>query len=367
MSTKRVQKRAPLSRGDRAPNFFLPDHLQAIISLYDKVRGGPIVLFFYREQTDETDREELQRFVALAPEFHESGAHLFAIGGGPVAAIAALAQHHELGPMFAVADPEHKAAASYGVDGKCAAFLLDPNQRVLQYLEPGDTAIADRALDAVRRLPSPTPTHPAMHPPVLLIPGVFDADFCRYLIAQFWARGNSESSVFRVDKGKVEHVPNHADKRRRDHYVTDDDLHKKIGGILSRRVIPEIRRAFQFQITRIEQFKIVCYDPEPGGYFRPHRDNTSPPTAHRRFAMTLNLNAENYEGGELCFPEYGGARYRPATGDAVVFSCNLLHEATDVTGGKRYVLLSFLFDEAGQKQRETFHREMEKREAQKSP
>ena len=367
MSTKRAQNKAPLSRGDRAANFFLPDQLGAIISLYDKVRGGPIVLFFYRAQTDEADGEELRRFVALAPEFHELGAHLFAIGGEPVAAIAALAQHHELGPMFAVADPEHKTAAAYGVGGKRVAFLLDPNQRVLQYLEPGDTPIAVRALDALRHLPSPTVTQPAMHPPVLLIPNVLDADFCRYLIAQFIARGNSESSVFRVDKGEVVHVPNYTDKRRRDHFVSDNDLHTKIGGIMSRRVIPEIRRAFQFQITRIEQFKIVCYDPEPGGYFRPHRDNTSPPTVHRRFAMTLNLNAENYEGGELCFPEYGGARYRPATGDAVIFSCNLLHEATDVIGGKRYVLLSFLFDEEGHKQREAFGRAMQKQQAQKSP
>lgn len=367
MSTKRVQNKTPLSRGDRAPNFFLPDHLKAIISLYDKVKGGPIVLFFYRVQADEADAEELRRFVALAPEFAELGAHLFAIGGGPVDAIAALAQNHDLGSIFAVADPEHKTAAAYGVYGKRAAFLLDSNQRVLRYLEPEDTPIADRALDAVRQLPSPKVTRPIMHPPVLVIPNVLDADFCRYLIAQYWARGNSESSVFRVDKGEVKHVPNHTDKRRRDHYVSDKDLHTKIGGIMSRRVIPEIRRAFQFQITRVEQFKIVCYDAEPGGYFRPHRDNTSPPTVHRRFAMTLNLNAGDYEGGELCFPEYGGARYRPGTGDAVVFSCNLLHEATDVIGGKRFVLLSFLFDETGQKQREAFHREMQKREVQKSP
>ncbi len=367
MNTKRVQKKAPLSRGDRAPNFFLRDHLDTIISLYDKARGGPIVLYFYRAQTDKADGEELRRFVALAPEFQELGAHLFAIGGEPVAAIAALAKLQALGPMFAVADPEHKTAAAYGVDGTCAAFLLDPNQRVLQFLEPGDTPIAARALDAVRQLPSPEATQPVMHPPVLLIPNVFDADFCRYLIAQFSARGNSESSVFRVDKGEVVHVPNYTDKRRRDHYVADDDLHTKIGGIMSRRVIPEIHRAFQAQMTRVEQFKIVCYDPEPGGYFRPHRDNTSPPTVHRRFAMTLNLNAGNYEGGELRFPEYGGASYRPATGDAIIFSCNLLHEATDVVGGKRLVLLSFLFDEAGQKQREAFHREMQKRGPQKSP
>jgi predicted 2-oxoglutarate/Fe(II)-dependent dioxygenase YbiX len=70
-------------------------------------------------------------------------------------------------------------------------------------------------------------------------------------------------------------------------------------------------------------------------------------TAHRRFAMTLNLNTEDHEGGELRFPEYGQASYRPATGEAAIFSCNLLHEATDVTKGSRYVLLSFMYDEAG--------------------
>ena len=367
MSTHRDQNQAPLTRGDRAPNFFLPDHRDVIINLYDKVKGGPIVLFFYRVQTDEADGEELRRFVALAPEFHELGAHLFAIGGEPVAAITALAQLHELGPMFAVADPEHKTAAAYGVGGTRAAFLLDPNQRALQYLEPGDTPIAVRALNAVRQLPGPKVFRPAMHPPVLLIPDVLDADFCRYLIAQFWARGSSESSTFRVQEGQVVHAPSHTAKRRRDHYVSDDDLHTNIGGIMGRRVIPEIRRAFQVRITRVEQFKIVCYDPEPGGYFRPHRDNTSPPTLHRRFAMTLNLNAGDYEGGELRFPEYGGASYCPATGEAIIFSCNLLHEATDVIGGKRFVLLSFFYDEAGQKQRETYVRAMREQRAQKSP
>ena len=36
---------------------------------------------------------------------------------------------------------------------------------------------------------------------------------------------------------------------------------------------------------------------------------------------------------------------RPA-GGAVVFSCSLLHEATPVTRGKRYVFLPFLYDDA---------------------
>ena len=41
----------------------------------------------------------------------------------------------------------------------------------------------------------------------------------------------------------------------------------------------------------------------------------------------------------------GGARYRPPKGGAVVFSGSLLPEALEVTRGRRYVLLSFLYRE----------------------
>ena len=70
------------------------------------------------------------------------------------------------------------------------------------------------------------------------------------------------------------------------------------------------------------------YDAETGGYFRTHRDNTNISTAHRRFAMTLNLNAEDYDGGELCFPEFDNATYKPATGEAVTHLNYLIGEGT---------------------------------------
>ena len=38
--------------------------------------------------------------------------------------------------------------------------------------------------------------------------------------------------------------------------------------------------------------------------------------------------------------------YRAPTGGAIVFSCSLLHEATPVTKGERFVILPFLYDEA---------------------
>ena len=89
-----------------------------------------------------------------------------------------------------------------------------------------------------------------------------------------------------------------------------------------------------------------------GGHFRPHRDNTTRGTAHRRFAVSLNLNAEDYDGGDLRFPEFGARTYRPPSGGACVFSCSLLHEATPITRGQRFVFLPFLYDEAARKVRE---------------
>jgi predicted 2-oxoglutarate/Fe(II)-dependent dioxygenase YbiX len=89
-----------------------------------------------------------------------------------------------------------------------------------------------------------------------------------------------------------------------------------------------------------------------GGFFRAHRDNTTKGTAHRRFAVTINLNTGEYEGGVLRFPEFGRQTYEAPAGGAIVFSCSLLHEAKPVTRGVRYAFLPFLYDEAGAKIRE---------------
>ena len=120
-------------------------------------------------------------------------------------------------------------------------------------------------------------------------------------------------------------------------------------------MIPDLQQAFNYNATRFEDFRIACYDASRGGYFRPHRDNTTEGTAHRRFAMSLLLN-DDYEGGHLRFPEHSVHQYRPKAGSAVVFSCSLLHEATDVTAGRRFVLLSFFYGEAEARRREEYSR-----------
>jgi predicted 2-oxoglutarate/Fe(II)-dependent dioxygenase YbiX len=105
----------------------------------------------------------------------------------------------------------------------------------------------------------------------------------------------------------------------------------------------------------MERYIVACYSAEDRGHFRAHRDNTTKGTAHRRFAVTINLNDE-FEGGELSFPEYGPRSFKPPAGGAVVFSCSLLHAASEVTGGTRYAFLPFLYDEAAAKIREQNNR-----------
>jgi predicted 2-oxoglutarate/Fe(II)-dependent dioxygenase YbiX len=124
------------------------------------------------------------------------------------------------------------------------------------------------------------------------------------------------------------------------------------------RLVPEVAKAFQFKATRMERYLVGCYDAAEGGHFRPHRDNTTAGTAHRRFAVTINLNAEDYEGGDLSFPEFGPRRYRAPTGGAVVFSCSLLHMVDPIVAGRRFAFLPFLYDEVAAREREARNAEL---------
>ncbi len=191
----------------------------------------------------------------------------------------------------------------------------------------------------------------ALGAPVLLVPDVSEPDFCRLLIEEYERDGGTDSGFVRSDwQGRTVAVLDHTHKRRRDANITTPELRAGFKQRIERRLVPEIRNAFQFAATRIERYIVAYYDAADGGHFKPHRDNTTLGTAHRKFAVTLNLNAE-FDGGELRFPEFGPRTYRAPAGAAIVFSCSLLHEATPVTSGRRYCTLPFLYDESGEQVR----------------
>ena len=245
-------------------------------------------------------------------------------------------------------DEAGAAAALYGVQDAERWVLIDPALHVMGMV---GAEAAEALLDRVATLPPPN-RHggfPGMAP-VLVAPRIFEPGFCEQLIALYRQTGGEPSGFMREVDGVTTLMMNDQHKRRSDVLVEEDALQKQVVARLNRRLIPQIEKAFNFKPTRIERYLVARYDGETGGFFRPHRDNTTKGTAHRRFAVSINLNGD-YDGGDLRFPEFGDRTYRPPPGGACVFSCSILHEATPVTRGERFAFLPFLYDEAAAKVR----------------
>jgi len=221
-------------------------------------------------------------------------------------------------------------------------LVLDPMLRVLR-VAPLENAPAVMAF--VAALP-PAALHAGapLPAPVLVLPRVLEPRLCQHLIGLYRTDGGEESGFMLDVNGHTVLTRDAAFKRRRDHQIRHEPTRAALRERIERRLLPEIWKAFQFRATRVERYIVACYDAADGGHFQAHRDNTTPGTAHRRFAVTINLN-EDYQGGDLRFPEFGPRRYRGPIGGAVVFSCALLHEVTPVTSGVRYATLPFLYDD----------------------
>jgi predicted 2-oxoglutarate/Fe(II)-dependent dioxygenase YbiX len=254
---------------------------------------------------------------------------------------------------FAPATPDGQPISAPGAGGpvESGIVLLDRALRCLQTLVVQDGSkqpVLAPLVEGARRLTAWQATAPNVnHAPVLVAERIFEPAFCKALIDYYETRGGVDSGFMREQDGYTVGKVDHSFKRRRDCQIEDTKLRDAAMARLYRRLAPVIRRAYQYDPTRIERHIVARYDAREGGFFKAHRDNTTKGTAHRRFAVTINLNAEQYEGGDLRIPEYGQQAYRAPTGGAVVFSCSLLHEALPVTKGTRYAYLPFLYDEAG--------------------
>ena len=352
---------APLARGDRVPDFLLPDSGGAGKFFYVEARGKPIVVFLARALSAPEVCARLAGFACFGAG-DEASAHCFAITEEDPADLGGL---EEVGrfPGSVLIDRHGVSAQAFGVDwerlgGGARTFVLDPNQRVLAVYDEQCADPAARAFDLVAGLRLFTASlQPRDIAPVLMIPRVFEPELCAHLIEAFRERGSRETGTVTDREGKRVREIDHSMKKRFDHIVEDRAMLEDIHWRFARRVAPEVRKAFRYVIAEAEGLRIACYRAAERGYFRPHRDDVSPSVAHRCFAVSLNLN-DDYEGGALRFPEYGDHVYKPEVGEAIIFSCSLLHEAMDVTAGERFVLLGFLLGADGVQAREAYRRRM---------
>ncbi|HLO49828.1 MAG TPA: redoxin domain-containing protein [Kamptonema sp.] len=357
-----------LEIGDPAPWFSLPSTVNPLFH-FSTVGGRRIVLFFFASSAFEQIQIILKSFQNLRSEFEQLQVVFFGVSIDPTdkdqnrpSAIAPSFIFFwdfdkTVSNKYGVCQTIQQAE-TIGIQYTPCTFVLNENLQVLNVFLMGDPAQhAEQVLRFFKVLPPVEPPRPATrHAPVLVIPNVLDRAFCRSLIDFYQAEGGSPSGFMRQIDGKTVGLLDDSFKKRHDVFIQEPKLRQKLSDLIIRRVCPEVEKAFQFKITRFERYLIGCYDANSGGYFKPHRDNTSKGTLHRRFAMTLNLNVGEYMGGYLLFPEYGPYGYRADTGTAIIFSCSLLHEATPVTSGQRFALLSFFYnDEDAKVREENFH------------
>lgn len=336
----------PLRPGERLCDLAFLDRRGKPFSLYaNHVFGWPKALLLVGS-VDEA-AEDLARFAALVAAFGQAETHVVAVSCEPPAENDRLAKRLGL-PYPLLSDPEaalHRAAG-LAVDGPSCTLMFDPVLRLERRVD--GVGQPEAALAHARaRATAFRPVVVAMQAPALVVPNVADRALCRRLI-DYWDEGQREDNIV-ADRDDGSGYADPKSKIRSDVVLPDGaPLTGELTGAVTRRLFPEIAKAFNFQVTRMERFRIGCYDAASSGFFAAHRDNTTPKTQHRRYALTLNLNTGEYEGGLLRLPEYGPQLYAPPAGGAVVFSCSLLHLVAPVSKGRRFVAVGFFWSEAEQ-------------------
>ena len=305
------------------PRITLPSASGGVFDSWDQLTSGMARAYWLGTPPDGAAAAQLSEELAAS----ETLLHVVLTAAPPAASSAypswLLDQAGELGRAFAAAGP--------------LVVLVDPGGRVAALLPaPSPAAIAARAADLYA---ASAPVVVQAKAPVLLLERVAEPAFCTTLM-EYWQRSSKLANKVASNSGNV---VNADIKRRQDVQVSDPLLFVQVRDCLMRRVVPVMEQVYHARINVIEAPLIGCYESDSGGWFRRHKDNTSSATAHRQFALSLNLNGtDEYDGGLLRFPEFGRELYAPVAGGALIFSTAMVHEVTPVTRGRRFGVFTFL-------------------------
>lgn len=149
--------------GKKAPDFTLPDDTGEKVRL-SKLKGRPVVIYFYPKDDTSGCTREAKDFTCLADEFAAAGAELLGISPDSPASHKKFKSKHELSIRL-LADEEKEAANAYGVwveksmygrkymGIERSTFLIDKNGKLVKSWRkvkvPGH---AEEVLAAVRAL-----------------------------------------------------------------------------------------------------------------------------------------------------------------------------------------------------------------------
>jgi predicted 2-oxoglutarate/Fe(II)-dependent dioxygenase YbiX len=340
-----------LMAGDRAPNC-IGVTSQAKLYSFESQAGRPVALIAARDVAVEGLIDVLAAFSAALPDFHALDADVVVLFGDSASDVFEFALEHPL-PLTLVGNAAPFLQAIQFASELPEVIVLDRNARAVQTFRPNEPgALVAGALAALAGLPTEAPRDIVLPAPVLILPNVLNRPLCAELIQLHRNSGAFDSGFVSTDaEGNSVVKIDHSIKKRKDILLPrDNEINIQLSRLIMDRITFEVKRAFQADITHMDRLLISAYD-DTGGHFKRHRDDFPAKVAFRQFALSINLNTDDYEGGYLSFPEYNSHRYRAPTGAAVIFSAKVLHEVSAVTKGERYALLSFMHNDAGEAQR----------------
>ncbi|NHN86889.1 2OG-Fe(II) oxygenase [Acetobacter musti] len=329
----------PVQPGDPAPVFIQACTNQHGRYSFDMAGGYDNLLVFFTPEQEQVVSQTLALFRELLRDREGGRCRVFCVmlqADYVPAALVALSD-------VILIDEDRKVRELYGFSaGQCALVLVDPLLRVRDIVTP---EIPDAAFRLIRGL-NPVGCQDDRPVPALILDRVLESDVCAALIRYFHAQPAISSPVLtQTPYGRPMAATDRSFKRRFDRPLKNRALVGVLQDRIIRRVVPEIGKVFQCVVTGMDRMLVACYDSSDQGCFGAHRDNTINGARHRLFAISLNLN-DDFEGGDLWFPEFSTRGFKPSAGGAVIFSCALLHAVRPVTQGRRYACLPFVFNEA---------------------
>ncbi len=320
----------------------------------DHLSGHSLLLAFLNGASEETATELLGAIAGQRDALESADCTVIAVNSDSDAALNQRIRDAVRFPWPVACDSTGAVFASYGLHKENGAelrlVLLTPLRQVRVWFDSpidNEQTLAtimevlneEQNSDELRWAPP--------HAPVLMVPNVLSPEECGKLVESF--ETGTPFMVRQPRPGEIGGdykipVYEHDRQDRVDQIIKEPETLKFLDERIFGRVTPMMKKAFAFDVTRREDLHIARYVGKRGGHQMGHRDNTSPATAYRRFALSMSLN-DDYEGGGVVFKEFSPRPYRGAAGTALVFSSSLLHEVQETTSGTRYNLISHLFNE----------------------
>ena len=168
---------------------------------------------------------------------------------------------------------------------------------------------------------------------------------------------NEQKQVLsRVGIGEARRVAKN--KKIRKDYIFTDSQSKEVDNLIFYKIQKIVKDNFNISLKYREKYKIGSYYGDDKGFYMPHSDTQgsskhgSMGYSHRKISFVICLSPiESYEGGIFKFVDLK-KDFGFDIGDVVIFKSELLHGVEPITNGIRQVLISFMWDEENEQNRQ---------------